>query len=177
MAFSLYSVCIFTSLFRQSGRLPRVLVLAPTRELAKQVEKEIDESAPYLSTVCVYGGVSYNVQKSALSRGVDVVVGTPGRIIDLINDNSLRLGEVEYLVLDEADRMLAVGFEEDVELILEKLPSKRQSMLFSATMPDWVKKLARRYLNDPLTVDLVCPCWFLIFITLLGSFMIENDFC
>ncbi|CAL9132304.1 unnamed protein product, partial [Musa acuminata var. zebrina] len=140
---------------RQSGRLPRVLVLAPTRELAKQVEKEIDESAPYLSTVCVYGGVSYNVQKSALSRGVDVVVGTPGRIIDLINDNSLRLGEVEYLVLDEADRMLAVGFEEDVELILEKLPSKRQSMLFSATMPDWVKKLARRHLNDPLIVDLV----------------------
>ncbi|URD79232.1 RNA helicase [Musa troglodytarum] len=77
------------------------------------------------------------------------------RIIDLINDNSLRLAEVEYLVLDEADRMLAVGFEEDVELILEKLPSKRQSMLFSATMPGWVKKLARRYLNDPLTVDLV----------------------
>ncbi|RZR72178.1 hypothetical protein BHM03_00011037 [Ensete ventricosum] len=143
------------SLFRQSGRLPRVLVLAPTRELAKQVEKEIDESAPYLSTVCVYGGVSYTVQKSALSRGVDVVVGTPGRIIDLINDNSLRLGEVDFLVLDEADRMLAVGFEEDVELILKKLPSKRQSMLFSATMPDWVKKLARRHLNDPLTVDLV----------------------
>lgn len=142
---------------RRSGRLPRVLVLAPTRELAKQVEKEIKESATYLSTVCVYGGVSYNVQQNALSRGVDVVVGTPGRIIDLVNGNSLQLGEVQYLVLDEADQMLAVGFEEDVEVILEKLPPKRQSMLFSATMPGWVKKLSRKYLDNPLTIDLVAP--------------------
>ncbi|KAA8545341.1 hypothetical protein F0562_020125 [Nyssa sinensis] len=140
---------------RRFGRLPRVLVLAPTRELAKQVEKEIKESAPYLNSVCVYGGVSYNTQQNALSRGVDVVVGTPGRIIDLIKSNSLKLGEVQYLVLDEADQMLAVGFEEDVEVILEKLPSKRQSMLFSATMPGWVKKLARKYLDNPLTIDLV----------------------
>ncbi|GJN22796.1 hypothetical protein PR202_gb10395 [Eleusine coracana subsp. coracana] len=137
------------------GRTPRVLVLAPTRELAKQVEKEIKESAPKLSTVCVYGGVSYNVQQNALSRGVDVVVGTPGRIIDLINGGSLQLGEVRYLVLDEADQMLAVGFEEDVETILQQLPAQRQSMLFSATMPSWVKKLSRRYLNNPLTIDLV----------------------
>ncbi|XP_059456203.1 DEAD-box ATP-dependent RNA helicase 3, chloroplastic [Corylus avellana] len=140
---------------RRPGRLPRFLVLAPTRELAKQVEKEIKESAPYLNTVCVYGGVSYVTQQSALSRGVDVVVGTPGRIIDLINGNSLKLGEVQYLVLDEADQMLAVGFEDDVEVILQKLPSARQSMLFSATMPGWVKKLARKYLNNPLTIDLV----------------------
>uniref|UniRef100_J3LUD8 RNA helicase n=2 Tax=Oryza brachyantha TaxID=4533 RepID=J3LUD8_ORYBR len=137
------------------GRIPRVLVLAPTRELAKQVEKEIKESAPKLGTVCVYGGVSYNVQQNALSRGVDVVVGTPGRIIDLINGGSLQLGEVKYLVLDEADQMLAVGFEEDVETILQQLPAERQSMLFSATMPSWVKKLSRRYLNNPLTIDLV----------------------
>ncbi|KAK3148874.1 hypothetical protein QOZ80_3AG0209820 [Eleusine coracana subsp. coracana] len=137
------------------GRTPRVLVLAPTRELAKQVEKEIKESAPKLSTVCVYGGVSYNVQQNALSRGVDVVVGTPGRIIDLINGGSLQLGKVRYLVLDEADQMLAVGFEEDVETILQQLPAQRQSMLFSATMPSWVKKLSRRYLNNPLTIDLV----------------------
>lgn len=132
-----------------------MLVLAPTRELAKQVEKEIKESAPFLRTVCVYGGVSYTVQQNSLARGVDVVVGTPGRIIDLINSNSLQLGEVQYLVLDEADQMLAVGFEEDVEVILEKLPSQRQSMLFSATMPGWVKKLARKYLDNPLTIDLV----------------------
>ncbi|TXG48965.1 hypothetical protein EZV62_024840 [Acer yangbiense] len=137
------------------GRLPKVLVLAPTRELAKQVEKEIKESAPYLNTVCVYGGVSYNTQQNALTRGVDVVVGTPGRIIDLIKNNSLRLGEIEFLVLDEADQMLAVGFEEDVETILENLPPKRQSMLFSATMPAWVKKLSRKYLDNPLNIDLV----------------------
>ncbi|KAK6119075.1 hypothetical protein DH2020_047193 [Rehmannia glutinosa] len=137
------------------GRLPKVLVLAPTRELAKQVEKEISESAPHLSTVCIYGGVSYTTQQCALSRGVDVVVGTPGRLIDLINNNSLKLGEVKYLVLDEADQMLAVGFEEDVEVILEQVPSERQTMLFSATMPGWVKKLARKHLNNPLTIDLV----------------------
>ncbi|KAL7119788.1 hypothetical protein ACP275_02G083500 [Erythranthe tilingii] len=137
------------------GRFPKVLVLAPTRELAKQVEKEFTESAPYLSTVCIYGGVSYVTQQSALTRGVDVVVGTPGRIIDLINNNNLQLGEVQYLVLDEADQMLAVGFEEDVETIMEKLPPVRQSMLFSATMPSWVKKLARRFMNNPLTIDLV----------------------
>ncbi|CAN4076770.1 unnamed protein product [Withania somnifera] len=140
---------------QRRGRLPKVLVLAPTRELANQVEKEMKESAPYLSTICIYGGVSYATQQNALSRGVDVVVGTPGRLIDLINNNSLKLGEVEYLVLDEADQMLAVGFEEDVEVILEKLPPQRQSMLFSATMPGWVKKLARKYLNNPLTIDLV----------------------
>ncbi|GER41923.1 DEAD-box ATP-dependent RNA helicase [Striga asiatica] len=137
------------------GRFPKVLVLAPTRELAKQVEKEFKESAPYLNTVCIYGGVSSVTQHSALSRGVDIVVGTPGRIIDLINNNILKLGEVQYLVLDEADQMLAVGFEEDVEVILEKLPSQRQSMLFSATMPGWVKKLARKFLDNPLTIDLV----------------------
>lgn len=142
---------------RRFGRLPRFLVLAPTRELARQVEKEIKDSAPYLNTVCVYGGVSYTVQQNALSRGVDVVVGTPGRIIDLVNGRSLKLSEVQYLVLDEADQMLAVGFEEDVELILENLPAERQSMLFSATMPVWVKKLARKYLADPLTIDLVNP--------------------
>ncbi|CAN1161692.1 DEAD-box ATP-dependent RNA helicase 3, chloroplastic [Linum perenne] len=144
-----------SGLQRRTGRLPRVLVLAPTRELARQVEKEIKESAPYLNTVCVYGGVSYVSQQSALTRGVDVVVGTPGRIIDLVKGNSLKLGEVQYLVLDEADQMLSFGFEEDVEIILENLPPKRQSMLFSATMPTWVRKLARKYLEDPLHIDLV----------------------
>lgn len=140
---------------RQSGRLPKVLVLAPTRELAKQVEKEIKESAPFLNTVCVYGGVPYDIQRNALSRGVDVVVGTPGRLIDLINGQSLKLSEIQYLVLDEADQMLAVGFEEDVEMILEQIPAQRQIMLFSATMPGWVKKLSRKHLKNPLTIDLV----------------------
>ncbi|KAG0606117.1 hypothetical protein M758_9G115200 [Ceratodon purpureus] len=139
----------------RSGRSPRALVLAPTRELAKQVEREFCESAPMLSTVCVYGGVSISTQQRQLDRGVDVAVGTPGRIIDLIDRGSLRLEEVHFLVLDEADQMLAVGFEEDVERILQQLPKKRQSMLFSATMPKWVKELSRKYLNRPLTIDLV----------------------
>ena len=83
----------------------------------KQVEKEMKRSAPYLNTVCASGGVSYIIQQNALSRGVDIVVGTPGRTIELLKGNSLKLGEVEYLVLDEADQMLSFGFEEDVEII------------------------------------------------------------
>eukprot|EP01018_Ginkgo_biloba_P023843 Gb_35745 [translate_table: standard] len=142
-------------LLRRSGRLPRVLVLAPTRELAKQVEKEIKESAPFLLTVCIYGGVSYGSQQNALTRGVDVVVGTPGRIIDLVKNKTLKLHEVQFVVLDEADQMLAVGFEEDVEVILDELPTKRQGMLFSATMPGWVQKLARKHLSNPMIIDLV----------------------
>lgn len=140
---------------RRSGRAPRALVLAPTRELAKQVEREFMESAPMLSTICVYGGVPITTQQRMLTRGVDIAVGTPGRIIDLINRGSLHLEEVRFLVLDEADQMLAVGFEEDVEQILEQMPNQRQSMLFSATMPSWVKKLSRKYLHNALTIDLV----------------------
>jgi ATP-dependent RNA helicase DDX21 len=141
--------------FSHIGRTPRALVLAPTRELAKQVEREFMESAPMLSTICVYGGVSISTQQRQLQRGVDIAVGTPGRIIDLIDRGSLNLRDVRFLVLDEADQMLAVGFEEDVERILEQLPKKRQGMLFSATMPAWVKNLSRKYLRDPLTIDLV----------------------
>ncbi|KAG0569832.1 hypothetical protein KC19_6G118900 [Ceratodon purpureus] len=140
---------------RRSGRAPRALVLAPTRELAKQVEREFMESAPMLSTICVYGGVPISTQQRLLTRGVDIAVGTPGRIIDLISRGSLHLEEVRFLVLDEADQMLAVGFEDDVEQILEQMPNQRQSMLFSATMPTWVKKLSRKYLNNALTIDLV----------------------
>lgn len=141
--------------YRRTRKLPRALVLAPTRELAKQVEKEFKESAPFLSTVCIYGGVPYTAQQNALSRGVDIVVGTPGRIIDLVNNRTLKLDEIQFLVLDEADQMLAVGFEEDVEVILDKIPDERQSMLFSATMPAWVQKLARKHLDKPMTIDLV----------------------
>lgn len=131
------------------------LVLAPTRELARQVEKEFGESAPILDTICVYGGVSISSQMNTLDYGVDVVVGTPGRIIDLLKRGALNLSEVQFVVLDEADQMLAVGFDEDVEIILDKLPKKRQSMMFSATMPSWIRKLTQKYLKDPLTIDLV----------------------
>ncbi|KAI8011597.1 hypothetical protein LOK49_LG06G00113 [Camellia lanceoleosa] len=128
------------------GRNPLALILAPTRELARQVEKEFYESAPKLDSLCVYGG---------LDHGVDVVVGTPGRIIDLIKRGALNLSEIQFLVLDEADQMLNVGFMDDVETILEHLPKKRQSMLFSATMPNWIRQLTQKYLKDPLTIDLV----------------------
>ncbi|XP_042489170.1 DEAD-box ATP-dependent RNA helicase 53, mitochondrial-like [Macadamia integrifolia] len=137
------------------GRNPLALVLAPTRELARQVEKEFHESAPNLDTLCVYGGVPISHQMNTLDHGVDVVVGTPGRIIDLLKRGALNLSEVQFIVLDEADQMLAVGFDEDVEVILEKLPKKRQSMMFSATMPTWIRKLTQKYLKDPLTIDLV----------------------
>ncbi|KAJ4973170.1 hypothetical protein NE237_006344 [Protea cynaroides] len=137
------------------GRNPLAIVLAPTRELARQVEKEFHESAPNLDTLCVYGGVPISHQMRTLNYGVDVVVGTPGRIIDLLKRGALVLSEVQFVVLDEADQMLAVGFDEDVEIILEKLPQKRQSMMFSATMPSWIRKLTQKYLNDPLIIDLV----------------------
>ncbi|XP_058071624.1 DEAD-box ATP-dependent RNA helicase 53, mitochondrial-like [Magnolia sinica] len=137
------------------GRNPLALVLAPTRELARQVEKEFRESASILDTICVYGGVPISSQMNTLDYGVDVVVGTPGRIIDLLKRGALNLSEVQFVVLDEADQMLAVGFDEDVEIILDKLPQKRQSMLFSATMPSWIRKLTHKYLKDPLTIDLV----------------------
>ncbi|GJU21988.1 DEAD-box ATP-dependent RNA helicase 53, mitochondrial-like protein [Tanacetum coccineum] len=137
------------------GRNPQAIVLAPTRELAKQVEKEFHEAAPNLSTLCVYGGVPIQRQMSTLDYGVDVLVGTPGRVIDLLKRGSLNLSEVQFAVLDEADQMLNVGFADDVETILEYLPKERQSMMFSATMPSWIVKLTRKYLKNPLTIDLV----------------------
>ncbi|KAI9114618.1 hypothetical protein K1719_014316 [Acacia pycnantha] len=137
------------------GRDPLALALAPTRELAKQVEKEFAESAPNLDTICVYGGTPISSQMRQLQYGVDIAVGTPGRIIDLLNRGALNLREVQFVVLDEADQMLQVGFQEDVEKILETLPPKRQTLMFSATMPSWIRQISRKYLNDPVTIDLV----------------------
>jgi len=138
----------------RSSRNPLAIVLAPTRELARQVEKEFRESAP-LDTLCVYGGVPINQQMRVLNYGVDIVVGTPGRIIDLLRRGVLNLSEIQFVVLDEADQMLAVGFDEDVEVIMEQLPQNRQSMLFSATMPSWIRKISNKYLKDPVIIDLV----------------------
>ncbi|KAL2316855.1 hypothetical protein Fmac_030731 [Flemingia macrophylla] len=137
------------------GRDPLALVLAPTRELARQVEKEFYESAPNLDTICVYGGTPISKQMRQLDYGVDIAVGTPGRIIDLLNRGALNLKDVQFVVLDEADQMLQVGFQEDVEKILERLPPKRQTLMFSATMPSWIRQITRNYLNNALTIDLV----------------------
>ncbi|CAN1256497.1 DEAD-box ATP-dependent RNA helicase 53, mitochondrial [Linum perenne] len=136
------------------GRNPLALVMAPTRELARQVEKEFRESAPSLDTICLYGGTPIQKQMRELDYGTDVVVGTPGRIIDLMKRGALNLSEIQFVILDEADQMLNVGFVDDIETIFQKLPKKRQTMLFSATMPAWIKNLIKNYLQNPLTIDL-----------------------
>ncbi|XP_019262224.1 PREDICTED: DEAD-box ATP-dependent RNA helicase 53-like [Nicotiana attenuata] len=137
------------------GRNPLALLLAPTRELARQVEKEFYESAPGLDTLCVYGGVPIQRQMSTLQRGADIVVGTPGRVIDLLKRRSLNLSEIQFVVLDEADQMLNVGFAEDVETILENVRQKHQTMMFSATMPSWIMKITNKFLKKPIHIDLV----------------------
>eukprot|EP00803_Ostreobium_quekettii_P002508 evm.model.scf_779.5 EVM.evm.TU.scf_779.5 scf_779:35823-41684(-) len=137
------------------GRAPRALVMAPTRELANQVAREFASVAPDLSLGSFYGGVSIAGQRRLLADGVDVAVGTPGRLMDLIEQRVLDLSMVRYAILDESDQMLDMGFEEDMEKILQHAPQERQTMLFSATMPGWVKKVSKKYLKDHVLVDLV----------------------
>ncbi|KAI8540314.1 hypothetical protein RHMOL_Rhmol09G0253100 [Rhododendron molle] len=142
------------------GRVPSVLVLLPTRELAKQVsaEFEVYGGALGLTSCCLYGGAPYQSQEIKLRRGVDIVIGTPGRIKDHIERGNLDFSSLKFRVLDEADEMLRMGFVEDVELILGKVEdaSKVQTLLFSATLPHWVKQIATRFLKPhKKTVDLV----------------------
>ena len=137
-------------------KLPRAIVLAPTRELARQVEEEFAKVLPRgLSSTSIYGGAGFAQQESALRRGVDVVVGTPGRIIDHLQRGTLDLSQCEFVVLDEADEMLNMGFKEDVEQVFGRTPDKRTCMLWSATVPRWVKTLASKYCSDPVMVDMV----------------------
>lgn len=133
---------------------PQALVILPTRELGLQVARDITAAAIGSRTrvLAAYGGIAYEPQVDALSRGVEIIVGTPGRLLDLAKAGHLRLGQVETLVLDEADRMLDLGFLDDVEKILAMTPPQRQTMLFSATMPDPIAALARRFLRQPVTV-------------------------
>ncbi|MBJ2128229.1 DEAD/DEAH box helicase [Alteromonas sp. IB21] len=136
---------------------PQLLVLAPTRELAIQVAEAFQVYASFsqkIRVLPVYGGQSYDNQIRQLKRGVQVVVGTPGRIIDHIKRKTLDLSELKYLVLDEADEMLRMGFIDDVELILSHAPEERQTALFSATMPGPIKKITQRYLKDPKHVKI-----------------------
>ncbi len=132
-------------------RLPQALVLTPTRELAVQVAEAFQSYGKYqhISILPVYGGQPIERQLRALERGVQVVVGTPGRVLDHIRRGTLKLGEIRSLVLDEADEMLDMGFIEDIEAILQETPAERQTMLFSATIPDPIARLARRYLKTP----------------------------
>jgi superfamily II DNA/RNA helicase len=133
------------------GRTPLALVIVPTRELAIQVASDLSQAAAKLNTeiLSVYGGKAYEPQIAALEKGVDVVVGTPGRLIDLMKQRHLNLKNVRVLVLDEADEMLDMGFLPDVENLVSNLPTSRHTMLFSATMPGQIVALARRYMSQP----------------------------
>ena len=139
---------------------PQVLVLAPTRELAIQVAEAFQKYAhhiPGFHVLPIYGGQSYTPQLSALKRGVHVVVGTPGRVIDHLERGSLDLSQLRMLVLDEADEMLRMGFIDDVEAVLKKTPETRQVALFSATMPAQIKRIAQTYLKDPAEIAIKAP--------------------
>ncbi|TQF65599.1 DEAD/DEAH box helicase [Rhodococcus spelaei] len=134
---------------------PQALVLAPTRELALQVAEAFGKYSahiPGLSVLPIYGGQAYGVQLSGLRRGAQVIVGTPGRVIDHLEKGTLDLSHLDYLVLDEADEMLKMGFQEDVEKILAETPEYKQVALFSATMPPAIRKISKQYLHDPVEI-------------------------
>ncbi|MBD2797006.1 ATP-dependent RNA helicase RhlE [Xenorhabdus sp. 18] len=138
------------------GRRPvRVLILTPTRELAAQVGENVRDYSKYLRlrSFVVFGGVSINPQMMKLRGGVDILVATPGRLLDLEHQNAVDLSRVEILVLDEADRMLDMGFIHDIRRVLNKLPAKRQNLLFSATFSDEIKNLANKLLKEPVSVE------------------------
>ncbi|MDB6043082.1 MAG: box helicase family protein [Gammaproteobacteria bacterium] len=135
----------------------RTLILVPTRELAAQVGESMQLFAGYLrqpvKVIAVFGGVSINPQMMALRGGADIVVATPGRLLDLVDHNALRIGDVTTLVLDEADRLLDLGFADELASIIERLPQRRQNLLFSATFPAAVRALAEQSLHDPIRID------------------------
>ncbi|OQX75097.1 MAG: ATP-dependent RNA helicase RhlE [Campylobacteraceae bacterium 4484_4] len=136
-------------------RKPRALILAPTRELAAQVSESVQTYGKYLpfkSTV-IFGGVGINPQINRLRKGVDIVIATPGRLLDLLNRKALDLSGIEFLILDEADRMLDMGFIHDIKKILSKLPKTRQNLLFSATFSPEIKKLADTLLDHPALIE------------------------
>ncbi len=151
-----FALPILSRLESRPGK-PQALVLAPTRELAIQVAEAFQRYAthiPGFHVLPIYGGQSYGPQLHALKRGVHVVVGTPGRVIDHLDKGTLDLSELRFLVLDEADEMLRMGFIDDVEKVLQATPPERQVALFSATMPSVIRKIAQRHLKDPAEITI-----------------------
>jgi len=144
---------------RSRAMMPRSLILEPTRELAAQVAENFEKYGKYhkLSMALLIGGVSMGDQQKALEKGVDVLIATPGRLMDLFGRGKILLSGCSTLVIDEADRMLDMGFIPDIEEICTKLPANRQTMLFSATMPAPIKKLADKFLSNPKTVEVARP--------------------
>src|SRR3954466_6341856 len=144
---------------RSRARIPRSMILEPTRELAMQVADNFAKYGKYhpLSMALLIGGVQMGDQVKALEKGVDVLIATPGRLMDLFGRGKIMLNDCNLLVIDEADRMLDMGFIPDIEEICTKLPKQRQTLLFSATMPGPIKKLADRFLTDPKSIEVARP--------------------
>jgi superfamily II DNA/RNA helicase len=144
---------------RSRARMPRSLILEPTRELAMQVSENFEKYGKYhkLSMALLIGGVQMGDQVKALEKGVDVLIATPGRLMDLYGRGKIMLNDCNLLVIDEADRMLDMGFIPDIEEICNKLPKNRQTLLFSATMPPPIKKLSDKFLVDPKTIEVARP--------------------
>ena len=144
---------------RSRALMPRSLILEPTRELAAQVSENFEKYGKYnkLSMALLIGGVQMGDQVKALEKGVDVLIATPGRLMDLFQRGKILLNGCELLVIDEADRMLDMGFIPDIEEICSKLPKNRQTLLFSATMPPPIQKLAAKFLNEPKRIEVARP--------------------
>lgn len=140
---------------RNDRRVVRALVMTPTRELAAQIKANIDEygSHLHLKSLVVFGGVGINPQVSKLKAGVDILVATPGRLLDLVQQRACDLSKVEILVLDEADRMLDMGFINDIKKVMNYIPKQRQTLLFSATFSPEIKLIAKQFLSNPVTVE------------------------
>ncbi|UXE68419.1 MAG: DEAD/DEAH box helicase [Chryseotalea sp. WA131a] len=154
-----YLLPILNNIIQTENRHLNTLVIAPTRELAQQIDQQIEGFAYFLgvSSIPVYGGgdgAIWDQQKRALEAGVDIIIATPGRLIAQLASGVIKLDQVEHLVLDEADRMLDMGFYEDIVSIIKYLPEKRQTLLFSATMPPKIRALANRILKDPVEINI-----------------------
>ncbi|NGM66771.1 DEAD/DEAH box helicase [Sphingobacterium sp. SGR-19] len=136
-------------------RMPRALVLVPTRELAIQIDQSVAQYSKNIriSRLAIYGGVSQVAQVERLRKGVDILVATPGRLMDLINQGHVSLSQIKILILDEADSMLDMGFVHDIKRILKHIPQKRQTLFFSATMPDEIRKFANTMLHNPAEIN------------------------
>jgi ATP-dependent RNA helicase RhlE len=152
-----YVLPILEKLFPQGPkRAPRALVVAPTRELAEQIREDFSSlgSKTGLKCMSIYGGVGQNPQVNRLKAGVDIVVACPGRLLDLINQGKVKLSRIEFLVIDEADRMFDMGFLPDIRKIVRNVPERRQVMLFSATMPREIRGLANDFMKNPVTIQI-----------------------
>ncbi|HCU87290.1 MAG TPA: RNA helicase, partial [Verrucomicrobiales bacterium] len=149
-----FALPILSQIGKKHGKT-RVLILEPTRELASQVETAIRDYARFtdLTVAVIYGGVGYGKQVDALKSGVDIIVATPGRLLDHMQQGVAKLGDIDFVVLDEADRMLDMGFLPDVRRILEKCPKERVTALFSATIPPAIETLIQWAMQDPETIE------------------------